>query len=118
MVVVMVPGMRMGTGVFVMLMPVRWVLLPVVLVPVVPQLCLVQQKKEHNTHQKQREQLVGAGFAFKSFGQQVKKSGGQQSTRRQAEHVLGVARQNAQSQSTSQPDAADTSHHGAGQNCE
>ena len=87
------------------------------LVAVVPQLGFVEQEEKHQAGQQQRKQLLRTGLAFERLGQQVHERGGQQSTRRQAQHVLGVARQNAEAQQRRQPDAAHTSRDGACQNC-
>ena len=59
-----------------------------VLVPVVPQLGLVQQKEKHHPHQQGGEQVVRARLAFKRLGQQVHEGRGQQGPCGQAEQVL------------------------------
>ena len=59
-----------------------------VLVPVVPQLGLVQQKEKHHPHQQGGEQVVRARLALKRLGQQVHEGRGQQGPCGQAEQVL------------------------------
>ena len=82
------------------------VLVVMVFVPVVPQLGFVQQEKEHQANQQRHEQIFGSRLAFKSFGQQVHERRGHQRTGSQAEHVLRIARQNAEAQQCCQPHAA------------
>ena len=80
-----------------------------VLMSVLPQLGLGQQKEKHQPDQQHGKQVVGARLAFKGLGQQVHEGGGQQRTGGQAEHVLGVARQHAKAKQRRQPHAADAS---------
>jgi hypothetical protein len=88
------------------------------LMPVVPQFGLVEQKEKHQTQQQGHEQGVGPGFAFKGFGQKVQKRCGQQGSRSQTEHVLGVATENAKTQPSGQPNAADAGQQSPHQNCQ
>jgi membrane protein implicated in regulation of membrane protease activity len=50
----------------------------VVLMAVVPQLGFVEQKEKNQPHQQRQKQLMGTGFAFESFGQQMQKRRGHQ----------------------------------------
>jgi hypothetical protein len=84
-----------------------------VLMPVVPQLGLVEQKEKHQTQQQGEEQLVGVHFALKGLWQQVQKGRGQQSACRQTEHVLGVTAQNTETQPGRHPNAAYACHQSA-----
>ena len=88
-----------------------------VLVPMVPKLGLVQQKKEHQPSQQRRKQRLRSDPAFKSLGQQVHEGRGQQRARCQAEHVLGVTRQNAKAQHRCQPHTAYACGQSTDQNC-
>ncbi len=63
------------------------------LMAVVPQLGLVEQKEKHQTHQQGDEQLVGRSPRFKGLGQQMHEGRGQQSACRQTEQMLCVGRQ-------------------------
>ena len=74
------------------------VVVVVVLMAVVPELRLVEQKKEHQTGQQRHEQVLRAGLALEGLWQQVHECGGQQRTGGQAQHMLGVARQHAKTQ--------------------
>ena len=78
--------------------------------PVVPQFRLVKQKEKHQTNQQRRKQRLRADLAFKRFGQQVHKSGGQQRARGQAKHVLRVFGHQAKAKRSCQPHAANASH--------
>ena len=89
----------------------------VVLMPVVPQFGLVQQKEEHQAQQQSQKQIVRLNIALKCLGQQVHKRRSHQRTRCQTQHVLGVARQCAKTQRCRQPHRADTRHQGTCQNC-
>ena len=89
----------------------------VVLMAVVPQLGLVQQEKEHQPHQQREKQVVRTRLTFKGLGQQVHEGRGHQRTCSQAQHVLGVARQNAKAQCRGQPHTADTGDQGSDQYC-
>ena len=85
----------------------------VVLMPVVPELGLVEQKEKHQAHQQRGKQVVGIDMAFKRLGQQVHEGGGQQGACRQAEQALrphtGAAPLEPHPhQQRCQPDAADT----------
>ena len=64
----------------------------VMLVAVVPEFGLVEQKEKDQAGQQCREQLVCTDLAFKSLRQQVHEGRGQERTGRQTEHVLGVTR--------------------------
>lgn len=92
-----------------MVVPNAMLMTAAMLMPVMPQLGLVEQKEKHQSGQQRGEQVVCAGLAFKRFRQQVHESGGQQSTSSQTEHVLGVFGQYAKAQGRSNPDAADAS---------
>ena len=83
------------------------------LMSVVPQFGLVEQKEKHQTRQQHGKQVVRAGLAFKRLRQQVHEGSGQQRACSQAEHVLRVARQHAKAQSGRQPNAANASGQGA-----
>ena len=85
----MVVMINMGM-IVVMVMVVRAV---VMLMPVVPQLGLVEQEKEHHPHQQGHEQAVRADVGLKRLRQQVHEGRGQQSTGGQTQQMLGVARQ-------------------------
>ena len=100
-----------------MIMTMTMVMSAAMLVAVVPQLGLVEQKEEHQPHQQGGKQLARTGLALKGLGQQVHKGGCQQSTGSQAEHVLGVAGQHPKAQKSGQPDTADTSGQRTDQNC-
>ena len=89
----------------------------VVLMPVVPQLGFVEQKKENQPDQQGHEQLMRPDLAFKRFGQQMHEGRGQQGTGRQTEHVLRVTRQHTKAQRRRQPDAANASKQGSQHNC-
>ncbi len=88
------------------------------LVPVVPQFSLVEQKEKHQTDEQGQKQFVGPGFTFKSFRQQMQKSRGQQCPSGQAQHVLGVAAEHTKAQPGGQPNAANARHQSAHQNCQ
>ena len=90
----------------------------VVFVAVVPKLCLVEQKKEHQAGQQQCKQLLRTGLALERLGQQVHERGGQQGARCQAQHVLGVAGEHCKAEQGGQPDTAHTGCHRADQNRE
>ena len=60
------------------------------LMPVVPEFGLVEQKKEHHPDQQGGKQGMRAGLAFKGLGQQVHEGGGQQGAGCQAQQVLGI----------------------------
>lgn len=72
-----------------MRMPMR------MLMPVVPQLSLVEQKEKHHTQEQGEKQLLRRRARFKRFWQQVHERRCQQGPGCQAQHVLGVARQQA-----------------------
>ena len=88
-----------------------------VLVPVVPQLGLVEQEEEHHAEQQHREQQRGLDAAFEGLGQQVHEGGGEQRARRQAQQVLRIhaaraaAHAHAQQQRR-EPHAADAGDQG------
>ena len=83
------------------------------LVSVVPQLRLVEKKEKYQSCQQHLEQIRGTRLAFKRFRQQMHKRGGQQGTRCQTEHMLGVFGQYAKAEQRSQPHAADASDQGS-----
>jgi Ca2+-binding RTX toxin-like protein len=87
-----------------------------VLMPVVPQFSLVQQKEKDQAQQQGHEQGVGSGFTFKGLGQEVQKRCGQQGPCGQTEHVLGVAAEHTKTQPGSQPNAANACCQGTHQN--
>ncbi|MCY1555571.1 hypothetical protein D9M68_922470 [compost metagenome] len=87
----------------------------VVLMAVVPELRLVEQKEKHQARQQRGKQLLRAGLALQRLGQQVHESRGHQRAGGQAEHVLGVARQHGKAQKSRQPDAAHASGDGSDQ---
>ncbi len=87
-----------------------------VFMPVVPELGLVEQKEKQQTHQQSQEQLVRPGLALEGFGQEVQKRGRHQGPGGQAEHVLGIAAQDAKTQPSRHPDAANARHQSAHQN--
>jgi flagellar basal body-associated protein FliL len=88
----------------------------VVLVAVVPKLCFVEQEEKQQTEQQGHEQVVGLYTCFEGFRQKVQKSGGQQCTCSQAQHVLGIAAHNAKAKPGCQPNTSNTSGQGAYQN--
>ncbi len=90
----------------------------VVLMAVVPQLGFVEQKEKNQPHQQRQKQLMGTGFAFESFGQQMQKRGGHQGTGGHAQHVLGIATEDAKTQPSRHPDTANACHQCAHQNCQ
>jgi hypothetical protein len=84
----------------------------VVLVPVVPQLGLVQQEEEHQAHQQRGEQLMRPGLALERLGQQVHEGRGQQRTCGQAQqmaraHTVGPRAQPGAQKPGGKPHAAD-----------
>ena len=96
------------------------------LMPVVPQLCLVQQEEEDHAYQQCGKQFLGAGLALEGLGQQVHEGGGQQGARCKTEQVLrahapGTAvrsRKEAQAhQARRQPHAANARGQGRDQDC-
>ena len=86
-----------------------------VFVPVVPKFSLVEQEEKHQTQQKRQKQLMGTGFTFESFWQQMQKRRGHQGPGGKTEHVLGVSAQNAKTQPSGDPDAANARHQSAHQ---
>jgi hypothetical protein len=64
----------------------RVIVAMVMLVAVVPEFGLVEQKEKDQADQQGREQLVCADLAFKSLRQQVHEGRGQKCTGRQTEH--------------------------------
>jgi hypothetical protein len=88
----------------------------VMLVAVVPEFCLIEQKEKQQTEQQGHEQVVGFYTCFEGFGQEVQKSGGQQCTCSQAQHVLGIATHNAKAKPGRQPNTSNTSCQGTYQN--
>jgi len=89
-----------------------------VLVTVVPQFRLVEQKEEHQAEQQHCEQRGRRHAALESFRQQVHEGGGQQGTGRQAEQLLrplraaAAAPQPQAQQAGRDPDAADARDEG------
>ena len=67
------------------------------LMAVVPQFGLVEQKEKHQTHQQGNKQLVGRCPRLKGFGQQVHEGRGQQCAGRQTEQMLGIRREQSAS---------------------
>jgi hypothetical protein len=102
---VSVSGMIVRTGVVVMF------------VPVVPQLGLVEQKKEDHANQQREEQALRINLTFESLGQQMQKGRAQQGTSGQAEHMLCIACQHAEAQGRSQPYAANAGSQRSQQDC-
>jgi hypothetical protein len=88
----------------------------VVFMTVMPQLRFVEQKEKHQAHQKHREQIVGTGLTLKRLGHEVHKSRGQERARGQAQHVLGVTREQRKAQKRRHPHTAHARDHGAQQN--
>jgi hypothetical protein len=88
----------------------------VVLMAVVPQLRFVEQKEKHQPNQQRQKKVFGCSLALKGFWQQVHEGRGQQGTCGQAQHVLGVTRQRAKTQSGSKPNTADSGSQRAEQN--
>ena len=93
-----------------------------VLMPVVPQLRLVEQKEKHHAHQQRGKQVVCARLAFKRLGQEVHEGGGQQRAGCQAQQVLGphavVAPTQAHAhQKGCRPHAANPRSQGGDQDC-
>jgi hypothetical protein len=87
-----------------------------VLMAVVPEFGLVEQKEKHQANQQHQKQVMRLDAALKSFGQQVHKGGGHQRARSHAQHVLGVTRKGAKTQKGRQPDATHTGRQGAYKN--
>ena len=106
-------GMRMAVAV-VMRMVLRHRV--AVFMPVVPQFGLVEQKEKHQAHQQGQKQLVRPSLTLEGLGQEVQKRSGHQGPCGQAQHVLGVAAQNAKTEPSRHPDAADARHQSAHQN--
>jgi hypothetical protein len=104
--------MRMGgfLGIMAMTVPMT------VLVPVVPQLGLVEQKEKHQAQEQSQKELVGAHATFKSLGQQMQERRGHQGPGGQTQHVLGVAAQNTKAQPSRHPNTANARHQSAYQN--
>jgi hypothetical protein len=88
----------------------------VMLMAVVPKFCFVEQEEKQQTKQQGHKQVVGLNTSFKGFRQKVQKSGGQQCTCSQAQHVLGIAAHNAKAEPGRQPNTSNTSGQGAQQN--
>jgi hypothetical protein len=88
----------------------------VMLMAVVPKLCFVEQEEKQQTKQQGHKQVVGFNTSFKGFRQKVQKSGGQQCTCSQAQHVLGIPAHNAKAEPGRQPNTSNTSGQGAQQN--
>ena len=84
-----------------------------VLMPVVPQLRLVEQKEKHQPHEQSGKEIVGARLALKRLGQQVHERSGQQGTGRQTQkvlwaHAVATATQAQAHEQLGQPYAANT----------
>jgi hypothetical protein len=105
-----------GVPVAMVIMVIMGAMVVSVFMAVVPKFCLVEQEKEHQTHQKCQKQLMCTDFTFKGLGQQMQKRCGHQGPCGQAQHVLGVSAQDAKTQPGRQPNAANASHQGAHQN--
>jgi hypothetical protein len=88
----------------------------VVLMAVVPKFCFVEQEEKQQPKQQGHKKVVGFNTGFKGFRQKVQKSGGQQCTCSQAQHVLGIAAHNAKAEPSRQPNTSNTSGQGAQQN--
>lgn len=58
------------------------------LVPVMPEFGLVEQKEKYQPHQQHGEQIMRLHLALERFGQQVHEGGRQQRSRRQAQQML------------------------------
>jgi hypothetical protein len=108
---------RMGLGMVMVMAVCMTAVVPVmVLMPVVPKLGFVEQKEKHQAQQERQKQLMRSSFAFESLGQQMQKRRGHQGPGSQTQHVLGVAAQNAKTEPSRHPDAADARHQSAHQN--
>jgi hypothetical protein len=88
----------------------------VVLMPVVPKLCFVEQKEEQQTEQQGHKQVVRFYTRFKGFRQKMQKSCGQQCACSQAQHVLCITTHNAKAKPSRQPNTSNTSGQSAQQN--
>ena len=123
--------MGMRVAVFVVMMVVVVTLLVstclrtvrvVVLMPVMPQFRLVEQKEEHQPDQQNREQLVRVGMAFlEGLGQQMHEGRGEQGARCQAQqmlrsHAISIAQTKAHQQ-CGDPDTPNASSQCGDQNC-
>ena len=90
------------------------------LMSVVPQLSLVEQKEKHQPHQQHGKQSLGRNARThrqaKGFWQQARESRGQQGTGRQTEQMLRKTRQQRISQQRGQPHTAHSSNQGAYKN--
>ena len=91
------------------------------LVSVVPELGLVEQKEKHQAYQQRGKQCLRANAAFKGFRQQVHEGRGQQRARRQAEQVprpnpIAAAAQARPHQQGGHPHTADARRQGGEHN--
>lgn len=97
----------------------------VVLMPVVPELGLVEEEEKHHAHQQGGKQLLGPGLRLEGLWQQVHEGGGQQRAGRQAQQMLrtdaGAGRvvpgHGAAQKAGRQPDAANAGGQGGDHNC-
>jgi len=103
-------------GVSLMMIMVMVYIAVVMLVAVVPEFCLIEQEEKQQTEQQGHKQVVGFYTCFEGFRQEVQKSCGQQRTRSQTQHVLGITAHNAKAKPGCQPNTSDTSGQGAYQN--
>jgi hypothetical protein len=85
---------------------VRGLVPVVVLVPMVVQLGLIEQKEKYQCAQERSAQGVCAHLALKGLGQQVHKGRSQQGPRSQTKQLLRKTRQHTKGQGRSQPHAA------------
>ena len=92
--------------VVVLMVMVRLVM--VMLMAVVPQLGFVEQKEKHQADQQGGEQGLRRNVRFKSLGQQMHESRGQQSTCSQTEQMLREPTQERPGQQRCQQDTAHT----------
>ena len=91
------------------------------LMAMVPELGLGQQKEKHQPDQQHHEQIMGTAVALERFGQQMHEGRGEQGSRSQAQQTLGHQPWRAPPSQTHQqrghPDTADTSSQGGQNNC-
>ena len=92
-----------------------------VLMPVVPQLSLVEHEKEHQPHQQDRKQIVRVLDVLERFGQQMHEGRGQQRARRQTQQMLrpdaiSIAQAKPHQQG-GDPDTPNASSQGGGDDC-
>jgi hypothetical protein len=109
-------GGFMGTMAMVVPMTMTMTMTMTVLVPVVPQLGLVEQEEKHQAYEQGQKELMWAHATFKSLRQQMQERRGHQSPGGQTQHVLGVAAQNTKAQPSRHPNTANARHQSAQQN--